>query len=164
MLSIFFPFVDWHTYVFCINVQSDKLQLWNYWMSKSSLQSQMIYCMMMPTYAMFATKTKLDHWNTKGKPRSFKVWRHRFLLFSNFCAIFKKSWAFQVTANEFVFVYKILAQFFENRRNLCHHCLKLLGLSSVLYFGQNELRNIKHFSFSREIYVFTKCILLDFYL
>jgi len=69
MLSIFFPFVDWHTYVFCINVQSDKFQLWNYWMTKSSLQSQMIYCMMMPTYAMFATKTKLDQRNTASPKR-----------------------------------------------------------------------------------------------
>ena len=75
----------------------------------------------------------------KDEPRSYKEWRNGILLFSNFCAIFKKSWAFQVTANEFVFVYKILAQFFENRRNLCHHCLKLLGLS--LDYLQNTLKN-----------------------
>ena len=52
-----FP-LEWLAYVFCINVQSDKFQLRNFrLMSKSSLQCQMIYCMMMPTYAMFATKT-----------------------------------------------------------------------------------------------------------
>ena len=74
----------------------------------------------------------------KGKPASYKQWGNRFLLFSNFCAFFLKSWALKVDADEFVFVYKILAQFFENRRNLCRHCLKLLGLSLIKERGLNE--------------------------
>ena len=38
----------------------------------------------------------------------------------------------------------------------------VVSMILVLYFGQNELQNIKHFSFSMEIYAFAKCILLAF--
>ena len=42
MLSIHFPFVEWHTYVFCTNVQSSgKFQLWNFRLLNVKIQFAM---------------------------------------------------------------------------------------------------------------------------